>query len=111
MQRSSRRTSFQRAGNTGVRSGREEPQARSEEEQDVLFSSQDAEVRLLYVYETAQFHGYVLTLLNRNQKLAYHVDVRQFTGKNLVLIGSKDVVVKPGKATRVYIVDFKGDQR
>ena len=74
---------------------------------EVLWTSPNAQVTLLYVYETARFRGYVLGLANHASKEAYHVDVTRFTGERLVLIGSKDVVVPPGKSTRIFVVDWE----
>ena len=74
---------------------------------EVLWTGPTVELTLLYVYETGRFRGIVLGLTNRSPEEAYHVDVTRFTGETLVLIGSKNVIVPPGKATRVYLVEWK----
>jgi hypothetical protein len=73
----------------------------------VLFRRTDIEVSLHYVYETGRYRGFVLGLANRSDRQAYHVDLARFGGEDLVLVGARDVVVPPGKATRLYVVDWK----
>lgn len=74
---------------------------------EVLYFSPAFEVGHLYTYETGRFRGDVLRLSNKSPGEAVYVDVTRWTGERLVLIGSKDVVVPPGKSTRLYVVDWK----
>lgn len=72
-----------------------------------VFTSEDLEAVLVWTYETARFRGYVLRLANKSAKEAYHVDVTRFASDRLVLIGARDLVVLPRKATRLYLVFWK----
>ncbi len=72
-----------------------------------LLRMANLEAKLHYVYETARYRGYVLGLANLSLSEAYHLDVRRFGGEALVLVGAKDVVIPPGKSTRLYVVDWK----
>ena len=74
---------------------------------EVLLRTARLEAKLHYVYETGRHRGYVLGLTNLSSNEAYHVDVRRFGGETLVLVGAKDVVIPPGKSTRLYVVDWK----
>lgn len=74
---------------------------------EILLRAGILEARLHYVYETGRFRGYVIGLSNLSEDEAYHLDVRRFGGEALVLIGAKDVVIRPGKSTRLYVVDWK----
>lgn len=73
----------------------------------VLFRNADIAVSLHYVYETGRYRGYVLGLANRSDRQAYRVDLTRFGGEHLVLVGARDLVVGPGRATRIYAVDWK----
>jgi len=72
-----------------------------------VFTSDDLEATVVWTYETARFRGYVLRLANKSAKEAYHVDVTRFASDRLVLIGARDLVVLPGKTTRLYLVFWK----
>jgi len=74
---------------------------------ETLYSSTAIDIALLSVYETGRFRGYVLSLANKSDTEAYHVDVSRLQGERLVLVGAKDVVVHPRKSTRLYVVDWK----
>ncbi len=83
---------------TSVRSGKGE----------VVIATEEFEASLLYVYETARYRGYVLGLVNRSKAEAYAVDFSRFKSDgSLVLLGARDMVVAPGKATRIYLVFWK----
>lgn len=76
-------------------------------ENRILLRMPAVEVTSHYVYETGRYRGYVLGLANLSSKEAFHVDVSRFMGERLVLVGAKDVVIPPGQATRLFIVDWK----
>jgi len=80
-----------------VRSGKKE----------VLFASDGLEARFLWVFETGRYRGYVVELSNKSADDAYYVDVSRFRADNLVLIGAREVVVRPQTSTRVYLVLWK----
>jgi len=67
----------------------------------------DIEGRLVFVYETSSYRGYVLRLTNTSPTAAYRVDVTRFTAPRLVLAGAKSLVVAPQKSTLVYLVLWK----
>jgi hypothetical protein len=80
-----------------VRTGRKE----------VLFRSTDIQVSLLYVYEASRFRGLVLSIENLSASSVYPLDITRFGGEALVLVGARDLVVPPGRSTRLYVVDWK----
>lgn len=82
---------------TSVRSGKGE----------LVIATEEFEASLLYVYETARYRGYVLGLVNRSKADAYAVDFSRFKADGLVLLGARDMVVAPQKATRIYLVFWK----
>jgi hypothetical protein len=73
----------------------------------VLFRSRDIQVTVLYVYETARYRGSVLSLENLSARESYPLDVSRFGGDSLVLVGARELLVGPGRSTRLYIVDWK----
>lgn len=74
---------------------------------EVLFQSPQLAVKALYVYETGRYRGWVLGLENLSVRDAYPLDLTRFGGDSLVALGARDLVVGPGKSTRLYIVDWK----
>lgn len=74
---------------------------------EVLLRTAEITVSVHYIYETGRFRGYVLGIANSSSREAFHVDVSRFTGEKLVLVGAKDVVIAPGKSSRLYVVDWK----
>lgn len=74
---------------------------------EVLFQSPEIVVKALYVYETGRYRGWVLGLENLSARDAYPLDLTRFGGDSLVALGARDLVVLPGKSTRLYIVDWK----
>jgi hypothetical protein len=73
----------------------------------VLFRTGDIQVKALYVYETARYRGWVLGLENLSTENAYPLDLAGMGGEALVAVGAREVLVPPGRSTRLYIVDWK----
>jgi hypothetical protein len=65
--------------------------------------SQVAEYVCRWVYEATHYTGYVVELRNLTDQ-AVRVDPSRFAGRDLVLIGSREMVVKPGGSTYLYLV-------
>ena len=74
---------------------------------EVVFSSPDIDLSLLWTYETGRFRGHVLEVSNKSTSEAFHLDVARFRGERQVLIGSREVVVGPRGFTRLYLVEWK----
>jgi hypothetical protein len=73
----------------------------------VLHESTDLVVRPRLIYVTDDHEGLVLELVNRRNDGPYRVDLSQFTGERLVLLGARELVIPPGGSTRLYLVFWK----
>jgi len=72
-----------------------------------LFGTPDVEATLSWVYEAAFFRGYIVRLANVSATLAYEVDLPRIHAEDLVLVGSRNLVVEPGSFTYLYLVYWK----
>lgn len=70
---------------------------------EVLFRSGTLEARSRWVYESPHYAGHVVELTNLGDE-PVHVDPRRFAGRDLVLVGVRDPVVRPQSKTFLYFV-------
>lgn len=71
-----------------------------------LFASQDLEVTLCYVYDSPLYLGYTLRLLNRTTS-SFRLDPSRFASEDLVLAGTREMVLQAGQSTSLYLVFWK----
>jgi hypothetical protein len=74
---------------------------------EVLFRALPIEVKALYVYETGRYRGWVLGVENLSSREAYPLDITRFGGDALVALGARELVIGPGRSTRLYVIDGK----
>lgn len=75
--------------------------------ESVIHESEDLLVRPRLHYVTDVHEGLVLEFVNRRKDGNYRVDLSQFAAERLVLVGARELVVPPGKSTRLYLVFWK----
>jgi len=63
----------------------------------------DAEMFIRLVYEQDGFVGYVIELKNRSER-ELSLDLSRYQGEGLLLIGAREMSVKPGAFTLLYLV-------
>ncbi len=74
---------------------------------ELLFEDDRVRATLLWVYDSGLFRGFVAQVANRSDKDAACIDLSRFHAEDLVLIGTRETQVSPGKATRLYLVCAK----
>jgi hypothetical protein len=75
---------------------------------DVLYSSSDVELRLLFVYQASSFIGRVYEVRNlTGRKLALDASRFRAAGDELVLSGLRENVIPPGGVSRLYTVFWR----
>jgi hypothetical protein len=62
--------------------------------------------RLVYVYETGAYRGYVVRVENVSGA-PQRLDPSRFLSKDLVLAGAREMLVQPGDRTLLYLVFWK----
>ncbi|HTF55973.1 MAG TPA: hypothetical protein VK661_01780 [Planctomycetota bacterium] len=75
--------------------------------ESVIHESADFLVRPRLLYVADVHEGLVLELVNRRKDGNYRVDLSQFTAERLVLVGARELVIPPGRSTRIYLVFWK----
>lgn len=73
----------------------------------VLFSCPEVTSRLAYIYETAAYRGFVVQVENVSAS-PQRLDPSRFVAKELLLVGTREMVIPPGQKTLMYIVFWKG---
>lgn len=89
-----------------MRLGRRPSEGRVYGSKEEVYRSPELAIRLAYVYETTAFRGYVARAENvsaRSQRL----DPSRFLAKDLVLAGAREMLLKPGESTLLYLVFAK----
>ena len=71
--------------------------------QGVLYRSDTIEVRGVYVYETSSYRGYVARVENISSD-SHRLDPSRFAAPELVLAGARQMVLRPGETTHLYLV-------
>jgi hypothetical protein len=71
-----------------------------------LYASPEISARLAYVYESTSYRGYVVRMENVGAS-AYRLDPSRFVSKDLVLVGSRELLLPPGEKTLLYLVFWK----
>lgn len=70
---------------------------------EVVYRSSAIVAQLAYVYESNACRGFVLRLENVSGD-PQRLDPSRFVGKDLVLAGSRETLLKPGEKTLLYLV-------
>jgi len=73
----------------------------------IVFENDAIVVRARFMYSTAAHRGFVFELSNRSKDQPYRIDPSSFAARNLVLVGAREMLVRPGASTRVYLVFWK----
>jgi hypothetical protein len=78
----------------------------------VLRADQPVEVapelaaRVAYVYESTAYRGYVIRIANTSG-VAQRLDPSRFLSRDLVLAGAREMLVRPGEKTLLYLIFWK----
>lgn len=70
---------------------------------EALHLSPDLECRLAYLYQTDRHRGYVIRVANAGAS-SQRLDPSRFTGSGLLLAGAREMLLKPGERTLLYLV-------
>lgn len=71
-----------------------------------VYSSPEWTARVVYVYETTTYRGFVARVENVSST-SQRLDPSRFAAKDLVLVGSREVLLAPGAKTLLYLVFWK----
>jgi hypothetical protein len=71
-----------------------------------ISASPEWSLRVLYVYETTAYRGYVARIGN-GSAVALRLDPSRFVSRNLVLCGARELLLAPGENTLLYLVFWK----
>jgi hypothetical protein len=71
-----------------------------------LYASPEFAARLAYVYDTASFRGYVARVENVSAE-PLRLDPSRLAGRDLVLAGARELLLRPGEKTLLYLVFWK----
>jgi hypothetical protein len=72
-----------------------------------LFGTPDVAAKLSWVYESAFYRGYIVSLENSSAAVAYELDLPRIHSEDLVLVGARNLVVNPSSFTYLYLVFWK----
>jgi len=72
----------------------------------VVYASPEWTVRVVYVYESTSYRGFVARVENVSPS-PQRLDPSRFSAKDLVLLGSRDMLLAPGAKTLLYLVFWK----
>lgn len=89
-----------------MRLGRRPAEGEVRKAEGEAYRSAEIEVRPGYLYETTSYRGYVLRVENISS-LPQRLDLSRFTGRDLVLAGAREMILKPGEKTLLYLVFWK----
>ena len=73
---------------------------------EAVYSSPAIAARLAYVYESTSCRGFVVRVENVSGD-TQRLDPSRFVGKDLLLAGSREMLLKPGEKTLLYLVFTK----
>ncbi len=68
-----------------------------------VFRSDRIDASLVTIYETPSFRGYVVRVESNAQE-SVRLDPSRFVGRGLLLAGAREMLLKPGDTTRLYLV-------
>jgi hypothetical protein len=71
-----------------------------------LMMSAEWTTRVVYVYESAAYRGFVARLENISP-VPLRIDPSRFLAKDLVMVGSREMLLSPGEKTLLYLVFWK----
>lgn len=86
-----------------MRLGRRPPDGSVLRSSEVLYRSPALAARLAYVYDSNAYRGFVIGVENLSGG-AQRLDPSRFVGKDLVLVGAREMLLKPGEKTLLYLV-------
>lgn len=86
-----------------MRLGRRPPDGAVLRASEELYRSPVLAARLVYVYESGQHRGFVARVENLSSE-PQRLDPSRFTGRGLVLVGAREMLLKPGERTLLYLV-------
>jgi len=89
-----------------MRLGRRPPAGTVLRAGDTVYAGPDLRASAVYVYDGQAFRGFVLKAENVSGR-PLRVDPSRFVGKDLVLAGTREMVLGPGATTLVYLVVSK----
>jgi len=72
----------------------------------VVYASPELSARLVYVYECTAYRGFVVRVENVSPA-PQRLDPSRFLSKDLVLAGSREMLVPPGEKSLLYLVFWK----
>jgi hypothetical protein len=72
----------------------------------VVYRSPEIEARLAYVYETPEYRGYVAKVENVSGA-PLRLDPSRFIARDLVLVGAREMLLREGERTLLYLVFWK----
>jgi hypothetical protein len=73
----------------------------------LILETPNVEASLSWVYDAAQFRGYVVRLANGSRMTGYEIDLPRFHAEDLVLAGARNLVIEPRSFTYLYLVFWK----
>lgn len=75
---------------------------------ELIFSSDDVELRLLFVYDASPYVGRIYEVRNRSvRKLALDASRFRAAGEDLILSGLRENVIPPGGVSRLYTIFWR----
>jgi len=86
-----------------MRLGRRPPDGAVLKASEILYNSPALTIRLAYVYESNTCRGYVARVENLSGE-PHRLDPSRFTGRDLILVGARELLLKPGEKTLLYLV-------
>ena len=86
-----------------MRLGRRPPDGAVLKSSEILYSSPSIAARLAYVYESGAYRGFVARVENVSGE-TQRLDPSRFVGAGLVLVGAREMLLKPGEKTLLYLV-------
>lgn len=89
-----------------MRLGRRPAEGVVRQSDEVLYRSAEIAARLAYVYETLSYRGHVMRVENVSDA-PVRLDPSRFVGRDLVLAGAREMLLKPGEHTLLYLVFWK----
>ncbi|MGH7342431.1 MAG: hypothetical protein ACREKH_18240 [Candidatus Rokuibacteriota bacterium] len=71
-----------------------------------VYASPEIAARTAYIYDAPSYRGFVLRVENVSA-IPQRLDPSRFVGRDLVLVGARDLLLRPGDRTDLYLVFWK----
>ena len=74
--------------------------------EEAVYESPEIAARMAYVYDAPSYRGFVVRVENVSAR-SQSLDPSRFVGRDLVLVGARDLLLRPGERTLLYLVFWK----